>query len=241
MPDNDAKNDPFKPQQPRIPGVKDVVREEKPTEQATDSTDSFDAPAKSKFERLSLPPKLIMAGVAGALVLGGIVAWWSHSSAAKEVEPIAPSAPAQVVPVPAAPPEKMAVAPGEVATTDELAKSWAAKRFIFREPGTSKETPGIVVHLPGGDYWGLSLKEPYGSCEMEYITDLQKLEREYHYRANHPMVVDPCNHTVFDLMRYGTAPGGLVRGEIAQGAGVRPPMAIEIRTKGKQILALRME
>jgi hypothetical protein len=76
---------------------------------------------------------------------------------------------------------------------------------------------------------------------LEYVTDLQKLDTEYHYRASHPMVGDPCNRTVFDLTRYGNAPGGLVRGEIAQGAGVRPPVAIEIRKRGKEILAERME
>lgn len=238
MPDNNGKTDPFKPQQPRIPGVKDVAPQEKPAEVAADSAR---LPIISKLEQMRLPPRWIMAGVAGALVLGGGIAWWGHGSAAKEAEPAAASAPAQPAPVLANPPGKMPVAPGEVATTDELAKPWASKRFIFREPGTSKETLGIVVHLPGGTYWGLSLKEPYGSCEMEYVTDLQKLETEYHYRASHPMVGDPCNRTVFDLTRYGTAPGGLVRGEIAQGAGVRPPMAIEIRTKGKQILAVRME
>jgi hypothetical protein len=238
MPDNDEKIDPFKPQQPRIPGVKEVAREDKAAEEAAESTLP---PAISKLEQLRLPPKWIMAGVAGALVLGGVVAWWSHSSSAKEADPASTVAPVRTTTEPTKPPERMPVAPGEVATTDELSKPWAAKRFIFRDPGTSKETLGIVVHLPGGTYWGLSLKEPYGNCEMEYVTDLQKLETEYHYRASHPMVGDPCNRTVFDLTRYGTAPGGLVRGEIAQGAGVRPPMAIEIRTKGKQILAVRME
>jgi hypothetical protein len=182
-----------------------------------------------------------MAGLAGALVLGGGIAWLSHGSTAKVAGPTATPEPAQPAAVAAKPPEKLPMAPGEVATTDELSKPWSSKRFIFREPGTFKDTLGIVVHLPDGTFWGLSLREPYGSCEMEYVTDLQKLDTEYHFRASHPMVGDPCNKTVFDLTRYGNAPGGLVRGEIAQGAGVRPPMAIEIRTHGKQILASRME
>ncbi len=57
------------------------------------------------------------------------------------------------------------------------------------------------------------------------------------------MVVDPCTHAVYDLMRYGGgAPdGGLVRGDIVQGAGVRPPLAIEVRTDGKDIIAVRSE
>lgn len=238
MPDKDSKTDPFKPQQPRIPGV------------------SYNEPAKKEAEEVApevpparriiplpanIPPTWIIIALVGALVLGGGVAWWTHSSSAKEPGPIKEAeATAQAV-VPEKPVEKLAVAPGEVATTDELAKPWSSKRFVFRDTSTRRDTPAIVVHLPGGTYWGLSLREPFGSCEMEYVTDLQKLEAEYHYRAAHPMVGNPCNKTVFDLTRYGTAPSGLVRGEIAQGAGVRPPMAIEIRTQGKHVLAVRME
>ena len=238
MPDNDGKIDAFKPQQPRIPGVS------KPAPEALPAEDAAEAARPSRISDLwplPIPPKLIVAGLAGALVLGSGIAWWSRRSSAKEVDPVTASEPAKPAAAAPKPPEKLPIAPGEVATTDELAKPWSSKRFIFREPGTFKDTLGIVVHLPDGAYWGLSLREPYGSCELEFVTDLHKLETEYHYRASHPMVGDPCNRTVFDLTRYGAAPGGLVRGEIAQGAGVRPPTAIEIRTHGKQILAVRME
>ena len=238
MPDNNEKTDPFKPPQPRIPGVSNTTPKEKPVEENAEPA----RPSRiSRFLPLPIPPNWILAGLAGTLLIGGGIAWVSHGSSAKNAVPAAVSEPAQPAAVTPKPAEKLPIAPGEVATTNELAKPWSSKRFIFREPGTSKDTLGIVVHLPGGTYWGLSLREPYGSCELEYVTDLRKLETEYHYRASHPMVGDPCNRTVFDLMRYGNAPGGLVRGEIAQGAGVRPPMAIEIRTRGNQILATRME
>ena len=99
----------------------------------------------------------------------------------------------------------------------------------------------MVVRLPGGVYWGFSLVEPYGSCEMEFVTDMEKLRTDYGFRASHPMVGDPCNRAVFDLTRYGSGPAGLVRGEIAHGAAVRPPMAIEIQVRGKQVLAQKIE
>lgn len=238
MPDDDGKIDPFKPRQPHIPGVAEGAPAEIRVEE---SSGPARPPLVSFYSSMRLPPIWIIAIVAGALVLVGGIAWWSHGSSAKEISPVEAAVPAQPTAEPAKAPERLPIAPGTVATTDELAKPWASKRFIFREPGTSKETPGIVVHLPGDAYWGLSLREPYGDCQMEYVTDLGKLETKYHFRASHPMVGDPCNGTVFDLLRYGTAPGGLVRGEIAQGAGVRPPMAIEIRTHGKQIFAVRME
>ena len=99
----------------------------------------------------------------------------------------------------------------------------------------------MLVRLPGGTLWAFSLREPYGSCELEYVTNLKQLHDQYGFTAAYPMVGDPCNRTLFDLTQYGNGPGGFVRGEVAQGSGWRPPMAIELRTKGDEIIAARME
>jgi hypothetical protein len=131
--------------------------------------------------------------------------------------------------------------PGVVATTAQLSKTWSARRFYFRDPLTLKPAPAMVVRLPGGMLWGFSLLEPFGSCELEYVTDLRKLRTSYGFDAAYPMVVDPCNGSVFDLTAYGGAPSGLVRGEVEKGPGWRPPTAIEIRTDGNQVIASRME
>jgi hypothetical protein len=106
---------------------------------------------------------------------------------------------------------------------------------------TNETLPAVLVHLPGGADWAISLREPYRNCTLEYLEDLQKIQSDYGYRAEHPMVGDPCNRSLFDLAKYGPAPSGLVRGQIIQGVAVRPPMAIEVRTKGKEIVAVRME
>jgi hypothetical protein len=141
------------------------------------------------------------------------------------------------------PVENLLIAPGPVATTEEMAKTWSSKRFMFRDPVTNQPLPAIVVRLPRGEYWGFSLREPFGNCDLEYVTDLETLGTKYRFHADHPMVIDPCNQTVYDLLKYG--PGistdSLVRGEIVQGSGIRPPIAIEIRTQGNQVLAARME
>lgn len=228
MPDKDSKTDPFKPQQPRIPGVSPGSGAKKSAGNAQNIQEH-------------MPPTWIILSVAGALLLGVGVAWWSHGTSAKGVEPDPLPAATATAPAPAKPAEKLRVGPGEVATTDELEGTWAARRFLFREKATGREVPAMVVHLPGGAYWAFSLWEPYGNCEMEFVTDLGRLRTDYNYRADHPMVADPCNKSVFDLARYGNSPGGLVRGEIAQGAAVRPPMAIEIRIQGNKIVAVRME
>ena len=106
---------------------------------------------------------------------------------------------------------------------------------------TADNIPAVVVKLPNGIYWGLSLREPFGNCQMEYVTDLDRLDSFYHYHADHPMIADPCSHAVFDLLRYGPGPNGMVRGEIVGGAGVRPPVAIEMTVKGKDVVAVKVE
>jgi hypothetical protein len=85
------------------------------------------------------------------------------------------------------------------------------------------------------------MREPFGNCELEYVTDLQKLARVYDFQAVHPMVGNPCNHAVYDLAHYGTGLNGPVRGAIVSGGGVRPPMEIEIKVRGQQIVATQLE
>jgi hypothetical protein len=99
----------------------------------------------------------------------------------------------------------------------------------------------MVVKLPHGAYWGFSLREPFGKCDLEYVTNLETLRQEYQFDADHPMLVSPCDQTVYDLLRYGFSSAGLVRGDIVQGSGIRPPMAIEIRQHGNEVVAVRME
>jgi len=225
MADN-LKPDPFKPAQPKIPGVPDRV---------------FARPVAAK-------PKPMMAwligGVALALVVGLAVGWRMRVSAAKRA-PVAaqpaeaPARTSDFSPIPAAP-AGVPTAPGPVATAEELAKPWAAKKFMYRSD-LEGMVPAMVVHLPGGGYWAFSLQEPYGRCQLDFVADMAKLRDEYGFTANHPMVADPCNHTVYDLMRYGSTPKGLVRGDIVQGTGLRPPLAIEVHEEGRRIVVGRME
>ena len=180
------------------------------------------------------------------LVIGLSLFWHNHATSAKEAKPaeevpspIIPSSTASAVEPTIARP--VPIGPGPVATAAELAKPWSSKRFVFRAPQTADDVPALVVHLPGNVYWGISMREPFGSCEMQYVTDLSRIANEYHYTAAHPMVVDPCNHAVYDLEKYGPGPNGVVRGAIVYGAGVRPPLAIEMKAKGNQVVAVQIE
>jgi hypothetical protein len=72
---------------------------------------------------------------------------------------------------------------------------------------------------------------------------LAKLKSEYGFKStNHPMVGNPCSRTVFDPLKMTNLPGGVwVRGAIVQGSDLRPPLGVEIKIQGKNILAVRAE
>src|SRR3984957_8037083 len=245
MADEPKHVDPFKPQDPTIPGVTGNPARVRPAPvpPAPLGPGSEQRPARNIFA-----DSRVVAGIAIAIVLlvGFGLFWRSHSTAAKQEKPVEEAlAPAMSLSAsPAVEPavsKAVPIGPGPVATTVELAKPWSSKRFVFRAPQTADDVPALVVHLPGNVYWGISMREPFGSCEMRYITDLAQIENEYHYTAAHPMVVDPCNHAVYDLEKYGPGPNGVGRGAIAPGPGVRPPLAIEMKARGNQIVAVQIE
>jgi len=105
------------------------------------------------------------------------------------------------------------------------------------------------LRLPGGSatqpsgYWALSLKAPFGNCQLEYVSDLEKLKSDYGYRAaKHPMVGNPCSRSVFDPLKMASIAGNVwVRGAMVQGSDLRPPLGIEVKIEGKDIFAVRKE
>jgi hypothetical protein len=222
----------FKAEMPRIPGVNDQLH--------------------SRSSLFSKPPlKLILPAVAIVLVLGGVT-WRLHTSAgrklrasaaARESSPYVAAAadlPAVPAPVPSA--------PGPVATTEELAQQWSAKKFNFVRPDTHATVPAMVVRLPGipGDrssaYWGFALTPFFGTCNLDYVTDTKELAARYRYSATHPMVAAACNGSLYDPLRLGSVGDGIwVRGEVMQGPGIRPPTAIRIQVSGHSIIADRIE
>jgi hypothetical protein len=243
VPDKPKEQDPFKPTEPNIPGVTGNPARNKPSPEPPRPTaphfqNSVPAPDKSLAKKL--------LAIAVIVIFVGSVALFSWKrSHAPELLPAAPAAAAAPIvdlpPVVAQPSPNVPEAPGPVATTAELATIWSSKRFVFRATQASENIPAIVVHLPSGVYWGISLREPYGTCQLDYVTDLAKLEREYGFHADHPMVADSCRRVLFDLARFGTGPNGEVRGAIVSGRGVRPPIAIEVKVRGKQVVAIQLE
>lgn len=177
--------------------------------------------------------------------------WALHS---KHVE--SPSAqPVAQIDVPSPPPDPAAALPHAtegspgIATTAELSKPWSAREFFIRNRLSGENIPAEIVRLPAGSgnspsaYWAFSLQSPFGNCKLEYVSDFDKLKSDYGYLSpRHPMVGNPCNHTLFDPLRMTNLPGNVwVRGAIVQGSDLRPPLGVEIRIQGREILAIRTE
>jgi len=136
-----------------------------------------------------------------------------------------------------------------IADVAEMAKPWSLKEFYIRNRLSGENIAALLVRLPAASasqasgYWAFAKNSPYGDCQLEYITDLSKLKNDYGFRAaKHPMVGNPCSRTVFDPLKLTNLPGSVwVRGAIAQGSDLRPPLGIEIKVEGKKILAVRTE
>jgi predicted Ser/Thr protein kinase len=204
------------------------------------ATEAMPSPVAAKAKNYKLPIA-IAAGVLLVLAIGNSL-WKSHASKADEnVAPPVAADPAPIAQPVATSRTNEPIAPGVIASSNELSQPWASKEFQFRNELTSQLVPAMVVRLPRGGYWAFSLIEPYGTCRLAFVTDLQKLATDYDYRADHPMVVDPCNKTVFDLLRYGGPLDAEVRGDIVHGASVRPPIAIEVEEHSDSISAVKME
>lgn len=180
--------------------------------------------------------------IGGAAVLAIVIAlvWWAHGTTApgnglpefrSARSAGQPSQTAQNMPIP--------TAPGPIANVADMKQEWSTQPFVYKETNGDK-TPALLVRLPKGEYWAISLREPFGNCQME-LAGVEKLRSDYNLSAPYPMIGDPCTHTVFDLTQYGEGPNGMVRGAIVAGAAVRPPLAIEVNVKDGKIIASQEE
>src|SRR6266481_4669968 len=135
----------------------------------------------------------------------------------------------------------------DLATVSELAEPWSSKKFLFRSLTLSRYVPALIIRLPGPaseskSYWAFSLEAPFSQCQFAYLDDLARLSSDYRFQAEHPMVVNPCSHAIFDPLQLKELPGNiLVRGAIVRGYDPRPPYGIEVKVSGNQIRALAME
>jgi hypothetical protein len=227
LPEDRLKEERFKAAMPAIPGV------------GTAAPKSAGVPA---------PIKVVggLVGVVLAIVVVGVVVSKTHKTA-PAVDPL----PQVDVPAPdlGNPPPQVPPPVRGIASVDSMSKPWSSLEFDYRDAFSGQHVPALLLRLPIGaanqpsGYWAISLKAPYGNCQLEYVSDLEKLKTDYGYRAaKHPMVGNPCSRTVFDPLKTSNLAGNVwIRGGIVQGSDLRPPLGIEVKIEGKEIFTVRME
>jgi len=197
---------------------------------------------------MATPLKIVggLAAVIVVVVIIGSLISRSRRNAAPQTDPL----PQVEIPAPdLGNPPSQASPPRGIATVAELAKPWSSAQFDFKDPLTGERIPSLLLRLPGGSasqptgYWALSLKAPYGNCQLELVNDVGKLKSDYGFAAaRHPMIGNPCSRSVFDPTKMANLPGNIwVRGAMVQGSDLRPPLGIEVKIDGKDIFAVRME
>jgi hypothetical protein len=200
-------------------------------------------------------PNPMLPLIIGLVVLGVVLLFavrWLSRQRPSEI-PRAEQTPQ--IDVPSPPPDPAASLPHAtdadpgIAQISDLAKPWSSADFFVKNRLTGENIPATIVRLPSGSanspggYWAFSLKAPYGSCQLEYIPDLKKLQDEYDFpHPTHPLVGNPCSRTLYDPLKTSGLPGNIwIRGGIVQGSDIRPPFGVEIKIQGKQIQAIRTE
>ena len=228
--DKPAENkfDRFRPEMPKIPGV------------TQDSRHGTHGAVGMPSQRM-----ILIGGVAAAVLIAALIFWGlkakrhaaNNSSSDSDIADQAASE--------SAPPVQIASAhdgPTVAATIDELSQPWSAKKFIFVNRLTQENVDAMVIRLPGGEFWAFSLQAPFGTCELEYVTDLAILSTQYRFKASHPMIVSPCESSVFDPLKVGPLQGNTwARGEVVQGGSLRPPISIDVKVSGRSIVADEIE
>jgi len=224
----DTHFDRFRPEMPTIPGVSNVP---------------VGPPERSPVIPVGVDTQRIVkiGGMIAAVVFVviGALLWIRHAShvtvdspSADSVQPSVPDLPS--LPSISTPHEGPTVA----ATVEELSRPWSSKKFTFVKPLTNENVDAMVIRLPSGALWAFALREPSGRCDLEFVPNFAEIERKYGYQASHPMVVSSCNSTVYDPLKTGPIGGSTwARGEIVQGAGLRPPISIDVQVHGRSIIA----
>ncbi len=147
------------------------------------------------------PPKMWTMFAVAAIVVSAMsgVWWFVHDPTSPQGASLPAASANTAPPIASLPPAPAEISSdgATIARVSEFEKPWSSKEFIYSQPATHEQSRAIIVKLPGNarsheSYWALLLQEPFGTCELQYVTDKQQLADKYAFAAQHPMIVDPC-------------------------------------------------
>jgi Rieske Fe-S protein len=115
-----------------------------------------------------------------------------------------------------------------VAALDQLAQPWSAVEFNL--PIGGEPTPGIVIRLPGADWYACSRICPHAKCETIYFSDVQAASDTFDVKLSNPVLGCPCHFSVFDVANGG---------KVISGPAPQPLQRFEVSVEGADVYVVR--
>ena len=116
----------------------------------------------------------------------------------------------------------------EVAEQSTLAEPWSAVEFTFEAEG--ERVPGIVIKLPGGQWYASSLICPHAKCATRYFSDVTVARDTFDVAAKNPVLGCPCHFSVFDVAKGG---------EVIAGPAPSAPLQLTVEARDGKVYVSR--
>src|SRR5260370_33154141 len=116
----------------------------------------------------------------------------------------------------------------EVAAQKTFAARWAAVEFTFELAG--ERVPGIVIKLPGEQWYASSLICPHAKCVTRYFSDVTIARDTFDVAAKNPVLGCPCHFSVFDVANGG---------EVISGPAPSAPLQLTVEVRDEKVFISR--
>jgi Rieske Fe-S protein len=117
---------------------------------------------------------------------------------------------------------------------------WTALPFMFRqsyieynpEGKETRQIPGYIVKIPGGDIVAYSRICPHLGCIFNFVKDPAECAKGYNFHPAGPVFACPCHLSVYDIAQGG---------KVVSGPAPRPPRKFDVKVEGDTIKVLSLE
>lgn len=96
----------------------------------------------------------------------------------------------------------------------------------------TREIPGFVVKLPGGDFIVVSRICPHLGCVFNFVPDPEDTAKGYNFKPDGPVFACPCHLSVFDIQQDG---------KVVSGPAPRPPRKFYYKVENNQLVISDLE
>ncbi|HEY9773268.1 MAG TPA: ubiquinol-cytochrome c reductase iron-sulfur subunit [Planktothrix sp.] len=136
--------------------------------------------------------------------------------------------------------QPIAEAPVPTFKQSDFPDVWTAIPFMFKqsyieynpEGKETRQIPGFIVKIPGGDIVAYSRICPHLGCIFNFVKDPNECAKGYNFHPNGPVFACPCHLSVYDIAQGG---------KVVSGPAPRPPRKFDVKIDGDTIKVLSLE